>query len=176
MPGFYSWEDLFDYAILNFESTLLTLIAELTLLVKNELYSNWYNRSWYNPNSLYERTYELLNAITWRRIGQRLEFEIFYDESEINPSGNSEDEGWTQHRSKYGGKGHEADEDFITGLTEVMEYGNPSSVYGWSKGNAPKPFTIVEMFIREYIKDYILKEMRKRGFTITDRPEFFIRK
>jgi hypothetical protein len=162
MSDFYDFQGIFDIIKFHTKEVFFEIMEELTHLVKEELKKNWYDT--YIPKA-YERTYELLRAITWVQTlndKDEMEFEIFYDESRIVPDDGTNEKPWTIHRNITDGK------DFITGLTEVMEHANPSKIYGWEESQAPKPFTIIDEFIKDYLRTYFLKEMRKRGFTITE--------
>ena len=172
MPGFYNWGDLLDYIQLQFTESLKEVVSELTEHVRYELDKNWYSIA--SVDSLYERTYQLLESITWRNSSHQrptqgkseLEFEIFYDESKIIPMDGTDDKPWSPHKSMFDGEGYSAGDDFVRGLTEVMEYGNPSSILGWSESEAPKPFTRTLQWeaSKKYVMNEILKRLRSKGF------------
>lgn len=176
MPGIYYWNDLFDYIKLQLREALTEVVKELQGHVAKELWDNWYQYS--SPDTVYERTYQLLNSITFRQTKNQkklIEFEIYYDESRIIPDNGTDDKPWWRHKSMRPGYGGNTGSDFITGLTEVMEHGNPSPLYGWTEGQAPKPFTRTMAWeeSKNFVLKYIMKELRERGFAVTDRIDVF---
>ena len=187
MPGFYYWQDVFDYIKLQLREALTEVVKELQGHVAKELWDNWYQYS--SPDTVYERTYQLLNSITFRQSKNQkkyIEFEIFYnipDSGEgfdaakptIIPDEGTDDKPWWRHKSMRPGYGGDTGSEFITGLTEVMEHGNPSPLYGWTEGEAPKPFarTMVWEESKQFVIKYIMKELRERGFAVTDRIDVF---
>ena len=106
---------------------------EVRKALQQELKAKFYGREGFHPNQQetewYSRTWELLNCISLevKSSGNEVTARIFYDTDKMNTY--DAHPVWTGHKSIIDGR------DFRKALPEVIEYGNPSPIYGWDAFN-----------------------------------------
>ena len=138
---------------------------EVRKALQSELKAKFYGRPGYHPNQQetdwYSRTWELLECISLdvKSSGNEVTARIFYDTDKMNTSPSYIKNGvpqWSSHESIIDGR------DFREALPEVIEYGNPSRIYGW------EAFNIVGDLTERFSDDQIVLQwfkhaLEKRG-------------
>lgn len=167
-------KDLQAFLEKNFEKMLneelMKFAEEVKKALKAELSAKWYGRDGYgqqsNGTDYYTRTFQLLDSVSTKPVkkkGKDYYTEVFYDTDQMTtfPSYYKDNiQQWSTHESIIDGQ------DFREHLPEVIEYGNPSSLYGWNKG-----FNIVGDLTERLISDDALLQhfksaLRRKGFKV----------
>jgi hypothetical protein len=160
---FSKWSGLEAYLKQIIQDELAKVGEQIRLALRMELQAKFYGRPGYHPNQeeteYYSRTWQLLESVSLSPTnvsGNSYSVRIFYDTDKIIPS-YGEDGKWSPHQSIID------DRAFNEALPEVIEYGNPSPLYGW------EPFNIVGD-LTERLKDdkvvlqWFVKALEKKGF------------
>lgn len=135
--------------------------------VRMELKTRFYGRPGYSPDAketaYYQRTMQLLDSIVCSPVrisSNEYSISIYSDPDKMIPS-YGEDGYWSQHQSIVDNS------PFNEHLMEVIEYGNPSKIYGW------EPFSIFGGISERWSDDKVLLQhfahaFKKRGFTVVE--------
>ena len=162
MKTFSNWKDLEKYLKSIIEQELQKLGEEIKKALKQELKAKFYGRAGYHQNQdstdWYDRTWQLLECITLSPTninGNEYSVRVYYDTNKMTTFV-TEDK-WSTHQSIIDGR------DFREALPEVIEFGNPSPLYGW------KGFNIVGDLTDRLIDDKVVLQwfvsaLEKRGF------------
>lgn len=162
MKTFSSWKDIEKYLENIIKEELQKVGEEIKKALRIELKSKFYGRPGYHQNQdstdWYDRTWQLLDCIALSPTdinGNEFSVRVYYDTDKMDTFAT---EGkWSTHQSIINSR------DFREALPEVIEYGNPSPIYGW------KAFNIVGDLTDRLIDDkvvlqWFVKALEKRGF------------
>lgn len=137
---------------------IVKLGEEVKKALKSELKAKFYGREGYHPNQTetdyYLRTFQLLESIILspvKKTGNEYSVRIFYDTGRMSTISGVSGELWSTHESVIDGR------DFREALPYVIEYGNPSPIYGW------EPFNIVGDLKERLSDDQVVLQWFKRA-------------
>lgn len=159
---FSNWKDLEKYLTSIINAEIQKVGEEVRKALKQELKAKFYGRAGYHQNQestdWYDRTWQLVECITLSPTninGNEYSVRIFYDTDKMTTF--STEGKWSTHESIIDGR------DFRKALPEVIEYGNPSTIYGW------EGFDIVGDLTDRLIDDkvvlqWFVKALEKKGF------------
>lgn len=158
MAVFKNLSEINSYVGKIVEQEIKKLGEEIRKALRQELSAKFYGREGYHPNQTetawYERSFELLECISMETVPSgknQYGVRIFYDTDKMNTYP-SADGMWSKHESIIDGS------DFREYLPEVIEYGNPSKLYGWSAFNIVGDLTerikddqwVLKMFVKAF--------------------------